>query len=162
MPAKQTPESFWIEYEEKTGEKVLARGLGQYVSGWQEFGNNRGKPIWGLVIATSGGFRFHHFPQTGGLLGALGVNAAPPQEKTIFIPSNRIVSAVLHRETKWYKKLLSPDSPFLRIVYRGEASGEDKELRFSAVHQAEENAGDIAAALTERNGSREHCPEDDE
>jgi hypothetical protein len=60
---RNDPEKFWREYEEKTGEKVLARTLGQYVSGWDEFGDLSAGPLWGLIIATSGGFRFHHFPQ---------------------------------------------------------------------------------------------------
>jgi len=148
MAVTQSPEEFWREYEETTGETVLARGMGQYVSGWQEFDGNRRKPLWGLVIATTGGFRFHHFPQIGGLLGNLGTSGIVPKEKTIFISRERIVSAVLHRETKWYKKLLSPDSPFLRIRYLDESSGEERELRFSAVHRSGDGSGDIATELT--------------
>ena len=56
-------EDFWRDYEEKIGEKVLVRSLGQYISGWEEFGGPRGRTLWGLIMATSGGFRFHHFPQ---------------------------------------------------------------------------------------------------
>ncbi|MCL2194108.1 MAG: hypothetical protein FWB78_12040 [Treponema sp.] len=146
----QSAENFWREYEETTGEKVLAHGMGQYVSGWQGFGvPNRRKPIWGLVIATSGGFRFHHFPQTGGLLGNFGTSGIVPKEKTIFIPRDRIVAAVLHKETKWYKRLLSPDSPFLRISYLDESSGGERELRFSTVHRSGGNESDIAMLLTQ-------------
>jgi len=143
---KQSPEDFWLEYEEKTGEKVLARGLGQYVSGWQEFDAHRGKPIWGLVIATSGGFRFHHFPQTGGWLGNLGSSGIVPKEKTIFVPSERIVSASLYKETKWYKKLFSTHSPLLRIRYLDD-DGSEKELRFATVQQPKDSKSDIAAEL---------------
>ena len=146
MANKQSPEDFWREFEEQTGEKVLARGLGQYVSGWQEFDSRRGKPLWGLVIATSGGFRFHHFPQAGGLLGTFMSGGNVPKEKTFFVPGERIKSAVLHRETKWYKKLLSPDSPFLRIAYTDE-SGAEKELRFASVQHSADKGGDIAAEL---------------
>ena len=146
----QSAENFWREYEETTEEKVLAHGMGQYVSGWQEFGiPNRRKPIWGLVIATTGGFRFHHFPQTGGLLGNFGTGGIAPKEKTIFIPRNRIVAVVLHKETKWYKRLLSPDSPFLRIRYVDESSSDENELRFSAVHQSKDSEGDIATELAQ-------------
>ena len=147
MENRKTPEEFWKEYEETTGEKVLARGLGQYVSGWQEFDGYRGKPPWGLVIATSGGFRFFHFPQGSGLLGALIPGRNTSSEKTIFIPSDKIVSAALQKETRWYKKLFSHDSPFLRLRYLGESSGNEKELLFSAVHQPGENKSDIAMAL---------------
>jgi hypothetical protein len=62
--ASKDPDDFWRDYEEKSGEKILSRALGQYISGWEEFDNQGWTSIWGLVIASSGGFRFHHFPQT--------------------------------------------------------------------------------------------------
>ena len=144
----KSPEDFWAEYEQKTGEKVIARSLGQYVSGWEEFGNPPGDPMWGLIIATSGGFRFHHFPQTNWFtaLARIGSLDDSPKEKTIFIPSDRIVSAVLHRETKWYKKIFSADVPRLVIRYRDEAGGE-KELLL----QADFKSDGIAEALSQCN-----------
>jgi len=82
-----SPETFWREYEEKTGEKVLARGLGKYICGWEEFDKKQWNGLWGLIINTSGGFRFHHFPQNS-IFDALTQFAAkrdePPKEKTIF------------------------------------------------------------------------------
>ncbi|MCL2557848.1 MAG: hypothetical protein FWE09_05160 [Treponema sp.] len=147
MANKQTAEDFWREYEAKIGEEVLARGLALYSLGWQEFDGHRGKPLWGLVMATSGGFRFHHFPQSGGLLGALSAGAIAHEEKTIFIPSDKIVSATLNVETKWHKKIFSPGGPFLLIGYDCEKSGESKELKFSSVHRAEGNAEEIALFL---------------
>jgi len=123
------PADFWREYEEKTGEKVLARGLGQYVSGWDEFGDLSANPLWGLIIATSGGFRFHHFPRTNlfSLLAFFGSGDDPPKEKTIFIPGKKIISVDLHKETKWYKKIFFNDIPRLLIRYRDETETE-KEL----------------------------------
>ena len=142
---RKDPEDFWTEYEKKTGEKVLARSLGQYVSGWEEFDNPPGSPMWGLIIATSGGFRFHHFPQANWLtaLSRLGSNNNPPKEKTIFIPTDKIISAVLYRETKWYRKIFLPVTPRLVIHYRDEA-GEEKKLLL----QAEYKSDGIAEALT--------------
>ena len=123
------PDDFWREFEEKTGEKVLARSLGQYISGWEEFDANKWNAIWGLVIATSGGFRFHHFPHMGWLeaLSRLSSGAEAPTEKTFFVPRERIVSAQLVRETRWWKKIISPSSPKLIIRYRNDA-GEEREL----------------------------------
>ena len=148
MAQKQNPDDFWRNYEETTGEKVLARGLGRYVSGWSEFDSQGSKALWGLVIATSGGFRFHHFPQTTGLLGILGHGGGNvPKEKTIFVPSERIVSAVIHDETKWYRKLFSSDGPFLLIGYVDESETK-MELRFSSVHSSNSSDGDIVTELT--------------
>ena len=138
MPKKRkSPEDFWREYEEKTGEKVISNTLGQYVSGWEEFGDMRGNPLWGLIIATSGGFRFHHFPQSNWLTALFNSDSdEAPKEKTIFIPSDRIISAVLQKETKWYKKIFSPVTPRLVIRYRDEA-GSEKELIFLAEYKTD-------------------------
>jgi len=147
MAQKQNADDFWRNYEETTGEKVLARGLGRYVSGWPAFGSQGNKAICGLFIATSGGFRFHHFSQTTGLLGLFGYGGGnAPKEKTIFVPSDGIVSAVIRGESKWYRKLFSSDDPFLLIGYVDE-SGAEMELRFASVHNANADDGDIAAEL---------------
>ena len=118
---QKTPEDFWREYEEQTGEKVLARGLGRYMSGWEEFDSKGWTSIWGLIIATSGGFRFHHFPQKSwfSVLTNLGNNNAP-KEKTFFIPTENIISAKLIEETAWWKKIFRSITPQLLIDYRNE------------------------------------------
>ncbi|MDR1318558.1 MAG: hypothetical protein LBJ90_02960 [Treponema sp.] len=134
-------DDFWRAYEEKTGEKVLAKSLGQYLSGWGEFD----PPLWGLVIATEGGFRFHHFPQSGWLdfLMHFGPGREAPKEKTLFIPRSRILSVELRGETRWWKKILSPGLPRLVINYRNEAE-EKQELLVQIEHRTE----GIVEALT--------------
>ena len=122
MPVKKNQkdaEKFWREYEEETGEKVLARSLGRYMSGWEEFDSKEWTSIWGLIIATSGGFRFHHFPQTSWLtaLSNFGNNDAP-KEKTFFIPKEKIISAKIIEETKWWKKIFGSAPPQLLIDYK--------------------------------------------
>jgi hypothetical protein len=115
------PARFWKEYGEKYGETVLAYTLGQYLSGWEEFN----MPLWGLLIATSGGFRFHHFPHEGWIqaLSRLSSGGEAPREKTLFIPKDRLVSAELRVEKSWWKKILLPRSPRLVIRY-GDNGGE--------------------------------------
>jgi hypothetical protein len=115
---EKSAEVFWREYEEKTGEKVLARGLGRYVSGWEEFDSNGLTSIWGLIIASSGGFRFHHFPQRSWLYSLIGGGGREePKEKTIFIPKEKIISAEIIAETKWWKKIFASSPPHLVIGY---------------------------------------------
>jgi hypothetical protein len=41
-----------------------------------------------------------------------------PQEKTIFIPRERLLSAEVRMETRWWKKLLAYRPPVLAIKYR--------------------------------------------
>jgi hypothetical protein len=135
---RNDPDKFWREYEEKTGEKVLARSLGRYVSGWDEFGDLSADPLWGLIIATSGGFRFHHFPQVNWLLARFGSNDTNPTEKTIFIPREKIISAELHKETKWYKKIFFFFVPRLLIRYHapdGTEAGTVKQLVLNAEYK---------------------------
>jgi len=125
--AEKSPDAFWREYEEKTGEKVLERGLGKYVCGWEEFDKNRWNGLWGLIINTSGGFRFHHFPQRS-MFDALAQSAVndkePPKEKTIFLSREKIISQEFIKEGKWWKWLLFSSTPQLVISYRDDAANE--------------------------------------
>lgn len=107
---------FWADYEKRYGEKVLAYVLGKYLSGWPDYSY----PLWGLLIATDGGFRFHHFPHEGWLqaLSRVTTGSEPPREKTIFIPRDRILSAELRFEKRWWKKLLAYQPPVLAIRYQ--------------------------------------------
>ena len=109
-------ETFWQEYEEKIGASVLARSLGQYLSGWEEFDSKGWTPIWGLIIATSAGFRFHHFPHRN-WLEAL-TNREGSKEKIIDIPKETIISAQFIDESKWWMKLLKNTLPKLELVYK--------------------------------------------
>jgi len=149
---ERSPDDFWREYEEKTGEKVLARGLGQYLSGWEEFDSKEWTAVWGLVIATSGGFRFHHFPQQNWLAALTSfAGAEAAKEKTIFIPNEKIVSARIVKETSWWKKLLRSSQPKIVISYRDESDTERQLLL-----EADTNSADIAEklnAVTREQGS---------
>ena len=134
---EQSPDSFWREYEEKTGEKVLSRGLGKYVCGWGEFDEKKWGGIWGLLITTSGGFRFHHFPQNSWIDAFTRfAEKEPPRERTIFIPKEKITSSKLIKETRWWVKIFCPSVPHLVIHYTDEA-GREGRLLFEAEYSAE-------------------------
>ena len=127
---EKSSDEFWREYEEKTGEKVLKRGMGKYMSGWDEFDQKKLAGLWGLIITTSGGFRFHHFPQNNWLYAlATSSRNEMPKEKTIFIPQEKIVYLELVKETRWWKKLFSSASPQLVIGYADE-EGNEKQVVF--------------------------------
>jgi hypothetical protein len=135
---EKSPDTFWQEYEEKTGEKVLTRSLGKYISGWEEFDAKKKTAIWGLIIASSGGFRFHHFPQVTWFDAILRTGSQEQQkELTIFIPKERIVQAELIKETRWWKKILSPSPPQIVIRYKDE-QGVEKNLLLEAEYQSDE------------------------
>ena len=133
---KKSSDTFWQEFEEQTGEKVLSRGLGKYISGWDEFDEKKWNGIWGLLITTSGGFRFHHFPQMSWMdsLTSFG-SVKQPKEKTIFIPNEKIVSTRLIKETKWWKKILSNSVPHFVIRYTEDSGAREKCVLFEAEYK---------------------------
>ncbi|MDR3123784.1 MAG: hypothetical protein LBU16_08415 [Treponema sp.] len=118
------PREFWREYEAALGENVLAFSLGQYLSGWAEYD----PPLWGLLIATDRGFRFHHFPHEGWIqaLARLSTGGEAPTEKTIFIPRERILRAELRRETSLLKRILLASRPRFVVRYRDEDGAEEE------------------------------------
>jgi hypothetical protein len=143
----QDPADFWREYGEKCGEKVLAYGLGRLVSGWDECS----LPLWGLLIATSGGFRFHHFPQKNWLLAIIrnGTDEETAGEKTIFIPKEKIISAGFRTEKSVLKRLLFAVPPRLVIRY-GSSGGGERELTAEAGQKAEAVAGSLCEIIKNR------------
>ena len=127
MKKKEDPDSFWRDYEEKTNEKVLANSLGRYIQGREEFDSRGWTNLWGLTIASSGGFRFHHFPQAGwftSLTGHAGREA--PKEKTFFIPKEKIISLRSIEESRWWAKIFSASAPRLIIHYQDEMENEQQ------------------------------------
>ncbi|MDR0597755.1 MAG: hypothetical protein LBG14_04545 [Treponema sp.] len=118
------PREFWKQYEADLGEKVLAFSLGQYLSGWAEYD----PPLWGLLIATDRGFRFHHFPHEGWLqsLSRISAGGKPPVEKTMFIPRERILLAELRREKSLLKRIFLASRPRFMIRYRDDDGAEEE------------------------------------
>jgi hypothetical protein len=118
------PQEFWKDYEAALGEKVLSFSLGQYLSGWAEYD----PPLWGLLIATDRGFRFHHFPHEGWLqaLARLSTGGKAPTEKTIFISRERILRAELRRERSLLKRIFFASRPRFIIRYRDGDGAEEE------------------------------------
>ena len=141
---EKSADTFWQEYEENTGEKVIKRGLGKYISGWDEFDEKKLGGIWGLIIETSGGFRFHHFPQNSWIdVLTRFADSGQPKEKTIFLPQEIIISSQLIKETKWWKRIFLNTAPLLVIkyAYKTENSDEttrEKKLIFEVQHSSQE------------------------
>ena len=132
--------NFWQDYEASVNEKVLAKSLGQYLGGWSEYNY----PLWGLAIATSGGFRFHHFPHEGWLtaLSRISSGSEAPKEKTFFIPLKDIKEINLIMEKRWWKKIFSSSHPQLVIC----CSIDGTETK--VVIETDRNAAAIVSALS--------------
>jgi hypothetical protein len=137
------PDRFWKEYGERHGEKVLAYALGQYLSGWDEYP----MAFWGLLIATDGGFRVHHFPHESWLqaLSRTTMGGEMPREKTIFIPRDRIVSAEFKTEPSLWRRIFFAAPPRLLVRYRKE-DGTEEELTAETEGKGESVAQYLAKA----------------
>ena len=112
-----TVHEFWREFEESTGEKVLAKSLGKYINGLDD----RPEPLLGLAVATSGGFRFRHFPKEPAIFGIAklsSIGSKPPKEQSFFIPKEVMLSIELVQEKRLWKKLLASSFPVLIICCR--------------------------------------------
>ena len=133
-------DEFWEEFEAATGEKVLAKSMGKYLSGWDEYAET----LWGLTVATSGGFRFHHFPKEATFFGVArmpSIGSKPPKEKTFFIHRDAMLSVELAREKRWWKKLVA--SPFSLLIICYHIDGKEKKVRI----EIDFNADIVADAL---------------
>jgi hypothetical protein len=147
----QGPEQFWRDYAARYGETIHAYGLARYISGWAEFRES----LWGLLIATSGGCRFHHFPHEGWIqaLSRTSLGGDAPQEKTLFIPRERLVGVELRIEKSWWKKVFNPALPQVLIRYRlegknaEEADGGRDSAGGTLVIEADQNAAKIVSYL---------------
>ena len=139
-------EKFWSDYEASIGEKVLAKSLGQYLSGWAQFPY----PLWGLLIATTGGFRFHHFAHEGWFIAFARISSGgePPKEKTFFIPNDSIISIKLITEKRWWKKILPSSNPTLVICCI--INGEERKIVMET--DRSDSAGVIVNVLGSRTG----------
>lgn len=113
-------QALWEQYEAALGEKALARALGRYIGGWEEFA----PPLWGLLVLTEKTFRFHHFAQenwlTSWILGSGGA-----KEKIIAIPREKLTGIDFAApQAPWWKRLFIDSRPVLSARYRKDDGGE--------------------------------------
>ena len=130
---------FWEDYEASIGEKVLAKSLSQYLSGWPLYE----QPLWGLAMATSGGFRFHHFPSEHWLtaMSRIASRNEAPKDKIFVIPKQNIRSVELKGEKSWLRKILVSAHP--KLIIHCTIDGKDLKITI----ETDRSAGDIVAAL---------------
>jgi hypothetical protein len=124
--AAQDAAEFWTEFESTHEENVLAFSLGLYLRGCAAIENS----MWGLLIATDSGFRFHHFAQEGWISALSRLTAGggkAPKEVSVFIPQEKIISVEYRIETNWLKRIFTASQPLFVLRYYDEA-GTKREL----------------------------------
>jgi hypothetical protein len=131
------PDQFRKTFEARWGEEILAYELGRYLSGWKEFDDNPAGPLWGLLVVTGGGLRFHHFAHENWLeaLTRIGTGTEGPKEKTLFIPAGNILEVELKIQESWWKRLLFSTPPLFLLRYR-DSEGREKILKVDTERKA--------------------------
>jgi hypothetical protein len=135
---------FWKEYETTHGEEVLAFSLGLYLRGCASIENS----MWGLLIATDGGFRFHHFAQESWISAlsrlTAGGSGKGPKEVSIFIPKEKIISVEYRVELNWFKRIFTASQPLFVLRYYND---DGREYEFTA--ETDKGSFDVVEALKE-------------
>jgi hypothetical protein len=119
------------EYIERFNENIINLAMGRYLGGW----TGEDEPMWGIIVRTDLGLRFHHFPHEGWMAAMfrVGSHGKAPKEKILFIPNDNIISVEFQTENSWWKKIFFNKQPLIVVKYRGECgvggeSGDEKTL----------------------------------
>ena len=119
---KKTRTEFWREYEKNIDEKIFAYSLGRYINGFEELKT----PLWGLLIVSESGFRFHYFPHETWLqaISRMSYGGEAQKEIVIIIPKEKILSSDLFIEKSFLKKLFLSCPPLFTIHYTNDSGVE--------------------------------------
>jgi len=134
----ETVEAFWEKFEKQTGEKVIARTMGQYFAAPKDRGD------WGLLVLSPTGIRFRKTPGENwfaSLFKASAPSVSLGSEEDIFIPFASITK-ISNPPRKFLDFLFG--TPFLAIIIAFEKNGEGQEVRFAV-----DPKGDFYAKLEE-------------
>jgi hypothetical protein len=108
---------FWKTFETETGEKVLARSMGELYRS-----EDRGSGVWGLLILTDKSFRFKHMPNDNWLLSLFrraDRSSGPEKIDDIVIPHEDIL-AVKAPKRDFLERLFGPAFKQFSILSRRE------------------------------------------
>ena len=103
-------EAFWADFERETGEKVLARTMGQFFSSSKDRGD------WGLLVLSPTGIRFRRTPGENWFASMFKTSSPPVSTKSVedLVISYGSISSVTNPPKKFLDYLFG--SPFLLMV----------------------------------------------
>jgi len=118
-------EAFWADFERETGEKVLARTMGQFFSSSKDRGD------WGLLVLSPTGIRFRRTPGENWFASMFKTSSPPVSTKSVedLVISYSSISSVTNPPKKFLDFLFG--SPFLLMVISYEKDGQSREARFA-------------------------------
>ena len=131
---------FWSAFEKETGEKVLARSMGEWFKGG---GADRG--LWGLLILTDKSFRFKYMPSENWILSLFkraSKSKSSDKQLDIVVARSDIASIVAPRRD-FFAKLFGPAFPRFSVTVRSPARPEGGEETYS--FSVDPSSGIVAA-----------------
>lgn len=122
---QESVEAFWANFEKETGEKVLAKTMGQYFSTPKDRGD------WGLIVLSPTALRFRKTPSENwfaSMFKASSVSVPTKSEADLVIPYASI-SKISTPSKKFLDFLFG--SPYLVIIVSFQNEDGDHEGRFA-------------------------------
>lgn len=135
---EENVEAFWAKFEQETGEKVLAKSMGQY------FATPKDRGDWGLFVLSASGIRFRKTPGENWLASLFKTSsssAAISGEEDIYIAYESIMS-ITSPPRKFLDFLFG--TPFLTVTIAYAINEAKREARFAV-----DPKGEVLAKLKE-------------
>lgn len=125
--------AFWEKVEEEAGQPVLEHALGQYVSGEQE----RRRPVWGLLYLTRDTLYYRHFATSNWFSAITGGGTKQGNDAfEIEVPFSEVTAIEEEAPRSLWQRLFRSFPAVTTVRYTH--GGEQRELRISLEHRAEE------------------------
>ena len=108
--------AFWSDLEDELGERIIARSIGEYFSGFEGIKG----PLWGLFFITESSFYFRHFNQPNWFSAVIQASGSSVGNGELFIsiPRKDILEAGTVKSASFLSRLIAPPQPVLVLEYK--------------------------------------------
>ncbi len=112
-------------FEKETGEKVLARSMGEWFK-------TNDRSLWGLIILTDKSFRYKYIPSESWVLSLFrrADKSAPKDKPVDIVVARENIASVATPKRDFFQRIFGPAFPHFTVTTRGES--EDASYSFSA------------------------------
>jgi hypothetical protein len=113
---------FWKAFESETGEKVEARGMGEWFRG-----GNEARGLWGLLILTDKTVRFKYMPSNNwftSLIKRAGSDASDRERPIDIAIARENVTELIPPKRGFLARILGPAFPRFSLAARGDGGEE--------------------------------------
>jgi hypothetical protein len=120
---------FWVETEERIGERVLVYTLGRHIGGYADVQPG----TWGLFYVSETTLHFQTFHSENWFSSILrGRKRSQPTETEMefHLPLSSLREVGVTRQKSWVRRIFAPEAPTIHAGY-ALPTGDEGELRFS-------------------------------